>query len=742
MIIKKHIAAAFIALVAPFISFSPATKAQFSNILPTSRSKVVIENLKRDGEYDSLMEAVKAARKNNGRTDVENAESALAQSAKLLASDAARDDFFGFSVAISGDTVIVGGYGEDTAPNEFNGAAYVFVKSGATWSQQAKLVASDAASNDWFGSSVAISGDTAIVGAFQEDSNSRMDNGAAYVFVRNGTTWTQQTKLLAADGASFENFGYSVAILGDTALVGAVVESTAPNTLNGAAYVFVRSGATWSEQTKLLASDAASSDGFGYSVGLSGNTAIVGAAGEDTAATSNNGAAYIFVRNGAVWTEQTKLLASDAATDDRFGTVVAISGDTVIVGAPGKEIVTVSTEGAAYIFGRNGTTWTEQTRLLASDPASNDQFGINVAISGDTAIVGAHEEDTFPNFGNGAAYVFLRSGTSWSQRTKLLALDAGLNDNFGRGVAISDDTVAIGAPTESTDPNIANGAAYVFRTVKSPFDFDGDSKTDLSIFRPVNGQWWYQRSSDAVVPVAQFGVSTDRLTPGDFTGDGKADVAFWRPSTGFWFILRSEDSAFYSFPFGATGDVPVPADYDGDGRADAAVFRPSNSAWFILRSSDLGTTIVNFGTTGDKPVTADYDGDGKSDIGIFRPTDGTWWHTRSLDGGLRVYQFGNSSDRPTPGDFTGDGKADVAFWRPSTGFWFILRSEDIAFYSFPWGTTGDVPTPGDYDGDGKFDSAIFRPSNSTWFVNRSTSGTFIQQFGIANDLPVPNAFVP
>lgn len=276
-------------------------------------------------------------------------------------------------------------------------------------------------------------------------------------------------------------------------------------------------------------------------------------------------------------------------------------------------------------------------------------------------------------------------------------------------------------------------------TATCPFDFDGDSKTDLAIFRPGPGEWWYLKSGTGQNYAAQFGTTTDKIAPADFTGDGKADIAFWRPSTGEWYVLRSEDSSFYAFPFGTTGDVPAPADYDADGKTDAAVFRPSTATWFISRSSG-GTTIQTFGQLNDIPVPADYDGDGQSDIAIFRPGTGEWWLQRSTLGTI-AFQFGTRSDKLTQGDFTGDGKADVAFWRPATGEWFVLRSENQSYYSFPFGTVTDVPTPGDYDGDGKFDAAVFRPSVSTWFVNKSGGGTLIQTFGQIGDQPVPGAFV-
>jgi autotransporter-associated beta strand protein len=273
------------------------------------------------------------------------------------------------------------------------------------------------------------------------------------------------------------------------------------------------------------------------------------------------------------------------------------------------------------------------------------------------------------------------------------------------------------------------------------FDFDGDSKADIGIYRPSNGEWWYQRSSDNQVSAVQFGNLSDRIVPEDYTGDGKTDVAIWRPSTGEWFVLRSEDNSFYSFPFGTTGDLPAPADFDGDGKADPTVFRPSTGTWYVNRSSTGGTDIINFGLNGDIPTVADFDGDGKADIAVFRPSNGSWWVNRST-AGFFVTTFGTGTDKPVAGDYTGDAKADIAVWRPSSGEWFVLRSEDLSYYSVPFGTNGDTPTPGDYDGDGKFDTGVFRPSNQNWYINRTTTGVLIQQFGQAGDKPVPSAFVP
>ena len=277
---------------------------------------------------------------------------------------------------------------------------------------------------------------------------------------------------------------------------------------------------------------------------------------------------------------------------------------------------------------------------------------------------------------------------------------------------------------------------------KPPYDFDGDGKTDVSVFRPGGGEWWYGTSSNGGHGAAVFGTASDVIAPADYTGDGKTDMAFFRPSTGEWFFLRSEDFSFYSFPFGGNGDLPAPADYDGDGKADAAVYRPSTGTWYAFRSSDGQVSITGFGVAGDQPIPADYDGDGMADIGIFRPngTNGAeWWILRSTAGLLAV-QFGGSDAKAVPGDYTGDGKADVAFFN-STGAWYILRSEDLSFYSFPFGVGTDIPVPGDYDGDGRIDAAVFRDSSATWFMQGSTSGTMITAFGVPGDRPVPNAFV-
>jgi len=393
----------------------------------------------------------------------------LSEEQKIMASDAEASDLFGYRVSLSsdGNTAIVGALYED-AGGSAAGAAYVFVRSGSVWSQQQKLTAGDAQANDNFGYSVSLSsdGNTAIVGAYGEDAGGS-NAGAAYVFVRSGGVWSEQQKLTASDAQASDYFGCSISLSGDgnTAIVGALLEDAGGSDA-GAAYVFVKSGGVWSQQQKLTANDAEAVDYFGISVSLSsdGNTAVVGAPYEDTGG-SDAGASYVFVRSGVVWSEQQKLTASDAEAFDYFGYSVSLSsdGNTAIVGAY-YEDTGGGDAGAAYVFVRTGGVWSEQQKLTASDAEAGDYFGSSVSLSsdGNTVIVGAFYEDTGGD-AVGAAYVFVRSGGVWSQQQKLTASDAEAFDFFGNSVSLSSDgnTAIVGALYEDAGGSDA-GAAYLF----------------------------------------------------------------------------------------------------------------------------------------------------------------------------------------------------------------------------------------------------------------------------------------
>ncbi len=272
---------------------------------------------------------------------------------------------------------------------------------------------------------------------------------------------------------------------------------------------------------------------------------------------------------------------------------------------------------------------------------------------------------------------------------------------------------------------------HTFLVRSTPFDFDGDSKSDVSVFRPENGVWYLNRSTFGFTAQA-FGISSDKLAPADYDGDGKTDVAVFRNGT--WYLNRSQ-LGFTGIAFGEATDVPVPEDYDGDGKADLAVFRPSTGTWYLNRST-LGFTGVQFGQAGDRPVAADYDADGKADIAVYR--NGTWYLNRSQLGFTGI-SFGDSNDIPVPSDYDGDSKADVAVFRPTNGTWYLQRSQ-LGFTGIQFGTGGDLPVPADYDGDGRADVSVFR--NGTWYLNRTTTGFTGVSFGTNTDKPVPNAFIP
>ncbi len=404
------------------------------------------------------------------------------EEAEFLAADGAPGDQFGYSVALSGDTAVIGArFDDDDVNGVESGSAYVFARSGTTWSQQAKLTAADGAARDWFGVRVAISGDTVVVTADADDDDvNGVDSGSAYVFTRSGTTWSLQAKLTAADGAAVDLFGYSVALSGDTAVFGARFDDDDVNGVDsGSAYVFTRSGTTWSLQAKLTAADGAAGDQFGYSVAIAGDTVVITAnADDDDVNGVDSGSAYVFTRSGTTWSQQAKLTGADGAAGDLFGVRVAISGDTALIGARfDDDDINGVDSGSAYVFTRSGTAWSQQAKLTAADGAAGDWFGYSVALSGDTALIGAHfVDDDVNGIDSGAAFVFTRSGTAWSQYAKLTPADGAAGDQFGGRVAMSGNTAVIGARlVDDVVRGVDSGSAYVFTGVQ-----DGDQQQALA----------------------------------------------------------------------------------------------------------------------------------------------------------------------------------------------------------------------------------------------------------------------
>lgn len=355
------------------------------------------------------------------------------EQAKLTASDGDAGDEFGV-VSISGDTALIGGL--------YSEAAYVFVRTGGVWTEQARLIAPDGGQPNSFGSSVAVDGDTAVIGSAD----------AAYVFVRSGNTWSEQAKLTGWDG-----FG-AVALDVDTIVIGAVSDQHA-GYYSGAAYVFVRNDATWSQQAKLIASDGDDNDNFGNSVAIRGDTAVIGA-NRDEPKGIDSGSVYVFVRSGSTWTEQAKLTAVDGAMSDQFGVSVALSGDTIVIGANGDDYNT-GPSGSAYVFLRNAGIWIQQAKLKASDGAPNDYFGSSVSIDGETILIGAPNGRALQSR-TGKAYLFFRNGSAWTEQAILAASDGRHDDGFGAPVALNANTALIGAVLDYINGMSIVGSAYVY----------------------------------------------------------------------------------------------------------------------------------------------------------------------------------------------------------------------------------------------------------------------------------------
>lgn len=304
---------------------------------------------------------------------------------------------------------------------------------------------------------------------------------------------------------------------------------------------------------------------------------------------------------------------------------------------------------------------------------------------------------------------------------------------------LDDDRILIGDLASGLIVVDVTGLSQPAKNVVS--DFDGDGKTDLSVFSPSTGLWRYTNSSNGAIDSVFFGNANDILVPGDFDGDGKSDIAVWRPSTGVWYVLGSS-SGFFAAQFGSPGDIPVAGDYDADGRTDFAVWRPSSGVWYIFQST-LGVRILQWGSPGDKPLAGDFDGDGKADFGIWRPSSGVWYILKSSSTLPMYIQFGMQGDKPLVADFNGDGLTDFTIYRPATGYWYILTNGTFAFTGGPFGAPTDIPVPGDYDGDGKTDIAVFRPNGNVWYrINSSDNSLFIGVFGTDGDRPSPASVHP
>ncbi len=536
----------------------------------------------------------------------------IQQGTKLLPSDGYQE-YFGQAVAISGNTVAIGAYGADVTGITDAGAVYIFTFDGTTWTQQAKLVAADPDTYDRLGFSVAISGDTVIAGRV---GNNKI--GAAYIFVRSGTTWSQQQKISASDGIVFDSFGVSVGIDGNTVIVGATDATVGVVTRAGAAYVFTRSGTTWTQQQKLTEPTPTMYSRLGAAVAISIDTAIVRR--PYTAPTPDS--VYVFVRSGTTWTQQQLLtIAGNALGGQQDTKTIAISGNTVVIGA-GEENTAA---GAAYVFTRSGTTWTQQQKLTASDAASNAEFGYSVTISNNSLIIGARGRGLII----GAAYVFARNGSLWTQQQKLTASDSSLSAEFGTSVGLTGNVTIIGAQ--------GIGAAYTFSPL-APAPSPNSGATDNSL------SWAGEVIQDGLVALRtgeKIETATDMVV---YTPVGEMDFTRtyrqskrsifqfmglgWQHSHAPTLVKTTgtPNTLLIQMPNGGelklTESAAGSNHYVANTGSDAVVDYNTGSSQYTLTGSDRSTYVFNvsgklitrtwppFGTNGEKWNYA-YDGNGR-----------------------------------------------------------------------------------------------------------------------------------
>lgn len=614
----------------------------------------------------------------------------------LLAADGAADDYFGYAVEISGDYAIVGvPYSDDPGSGVDSGSAYIYHFDGATWVEQQKLLPSNGAANSFFGVSVAISGVYAIVGAYGQANY----KGSAYVFRYNGNSWVQQQRLTAADGAVNDLFGYSVGISGETAIVGAYGENHR-GTYSGSAYIFTFNGTSWLQTAELIASDGAAYDYLGMDVAISGNDAIVGAYQNDGQAV-DAGAAYIFHYNGTSWIQQQKLTASDAAIGDFFGWSVRVSGDNLIVGAVTDENNGYFA-GSAYIYHNNGSNWVQQQKLIPSAVNGDEGFGNAVAISGNSAIVGFYGD----RISSGSASIYNFDGVNWVEQQTITAANPTLY--FGFAVGISGDSTIVGAP--GADINGAwSGSAFIV-SLTSPDRIGAYHQGNWYLDLNNNGVW--EPGNDFS---GSFGTGAMTPVAGDWLGDGHDRIAVY--VNGEWYFDLNGNGLWDGEPtdrrvtaFGAPSDIPVAGDWNGDGVAEIGIYRPDNYTWYLDYdgnfsydpSVDIGQA---FGFAGCIPVIGDWNGTGRDKIGVY--SGGQWYLDTNgsfgwdgSPGDTFVPAFGVAGMLPVVGDWSNSGVDRIGAY--ANGDWYLdldgngIWSWDPATdkYLGPFGVTGMLPMVG------------------------------------------------
>ena len=632
----------------------------------------------------------------------------VSQQAKLSSDDTGLWNAFGKSVDIDGDTAVVG-----EPLGGFlgaNGTAQVFIRDGDdNWGLPYVLEPSDIEDSAYFGNSVAIDGDTIVVGAYSEDANGKTEAGAVYIFTRTESSWNQQAKLTASDAQDHDHFGNTVAIHGDTVVVGARFEDpnlgSGPITDAGSVYVFVREGSTLTQQAKLVASDAQLEDLFGHSVAIFGNFIVVGAIYEDPFIGGNwlnsAGSVYIFKRAGSVWTPQGKLNAPDAKKKDHFGSSVAIDQSTIVIGAQYDDHSGQTNIGSAYVYDNLGGIWTPVAKLTPAD--TTFIFGSSVAVSGNAVIVGAPNDDDFGSK-SGAAYLFSRhqgGANNWGQGAKLTASDAGADDTFGNDVGFDGVTIVVGAHDKDYNSITDAGAAYVFLIEPVPND-------TIGAYDPSTGQYQLRNTNDAGSPDLDFTFAAD-LTDGiplagDWDGNGVDTIGVFSPSLGEFRLRNTNDTGPADITLthpNMVSALPLVGDWNGDGVDTLGIYLDGKV--FLRNNNSIGKPdpAFFFGGPGLIPLSGDWNGDGIDTIGVFDPLNGEFQLRNSNSSGPADITISHKlliGAEPLVGNWDGYGKDTLGIYRD--GQIYILNTNTLGppDLTFTYGGTGLLPITGDWDG--------------------------------------------
>ena len=596
---------------------------------------------------------------------------------KVTASDGLANDSLGWSIAVDGDTAVIGAPNATVNGHSSQGAAYVFTYTNDSWSETAKLTASDGASFDTFGYSVALSGDTAILGAWHAAINGNPLQGTAYVFKRVNGTWTETAKLTADDGLAFDDFGYSVAVSGANAFICTPYAGDS----RGAIYVFTEEGGSWSQVQKLSTKDGNVGDNLGWSVALDGTTALVGAPFATVGTSYQQGAAYVFTESDGMWSQAQKLTASDGAASEYFGFSVALDGANALVGAPYAAAKGSST-GAAYIFDGTGGNWSEIQKLAATDGANGDQFGYKVSVKGFTALVGAPFAAIGANTEQGAAYAFSFVGNIWNEIHKLTASDGVAYENVGFSVSTSSVAAAVGVPNANIGGHAYQGAGYFYQqpSTPSPTPTATATATGSATPTPTATTTPTSTSTPSSTPTP---TSTATPTP------TATPTSTPTPVGGTWTVTGSLNTARtdHTATLLPNGKVLVAGGEDANFNvvASAELYDPANGSWTAtgslnsVRRNHTATLLTN----GKVLVAGGVGGSGNvlTDTELYDPASGTWTATGSLNSERYVH---TATLLPDGKVLVAGGLDNIGFsssaelYDPANGSWSVTGSLSTA----------------------------------------------------------------